>query len=262
MWGIACLIAQVLAGDPVTAAFNPLAVNPLRYNYDNFSIAFAGMSMCFDVIVLCFPLPVIHRLVISTRQKLQLVGIFWLGIFCCIASILRFYYVYTEVHASTASTGASRYLVVTSGIIWGTIEPSTSVIAACLPTYGHLIGASKGLFIMVRSFWSRLSLLSTRDRDDTNGSTGNSTKSLSSPRSSNTSYPATVGLHWNNLTIRKGEDTDIELGDTSFEDDVPLKMEAQPMRIHISQEFTQQELPASMEDIAARGKPMGGQNMF
>ncbi|KAJ5636927.1 uncharacterized protein N7484_010240 [Penicillium longicatenatum] len=262
MWGIACLIAQLLAGNPVTAAFNPLAINPLRYNYNNFSIAFTGMSIGFDVIVLCFPLPVVHRLVMSTRRKMQLVGIFWLGIFCCIASILRFYYVYTEVYASTASTGANRYVVVTPGVIWGTIEPSTSVIAACLPTYGHLIGVGKGLLTRVRSFWSRTSLHSTGGRDHTHGSTANSTKVLSSKNLSNKSYPTTGGLHWHRLKHSKGGNTDIEMGDTSFEDDIPLKTDAQPMRIHVSQDFTQQELPASTSDITTRGKPMGQPNMF
>ena len=59
-----------------------MATNPLRYDYNTYSIAFAAMSMTFDVIVLCFPIPVIYKLQMSTVQKFQVLGIFWLGILC------------------------------------------------------------------------------------------------------------------------------------------------------------------------------------
>jgi hypothetical protein len=71
---------QIFVRNPGSAAYDPLSTNSLRFNFNAFSIAFAGMSMCFDVIVLCFPLPVIHRLMMSTRRKLEVAGIFCLGI--------------------------------------------------------------------------------------------------------------------------------------------------------------------------------------
>ncbi|THC87715.1 hypothetical protein EYZ11_012837 [Aspergillus tanneri] len=115
----------------------------------------------------------------STRQKLQLAGIFWLvSCNCCIASIIRFYYVYTEVYESTGSTGTNRYAVVTPGIIWGTIEPSTSVIAACLPTHGHLFSASRNLSNWARSLWSHSPTRNTVCGDHSRGSGRKSTAIL------------------------------------------------------------------------------------
>lgn len=42
-------------------------------------MAVAGMSLIFDIIVLCFPLPVIKNLQMSSRRKLYIIGILWLG---------------------------------------------------------------------------------------------------------------------------------------------------------------------------------------
>ncbi|KAK6811102.1 hypothetical protein RU639_012903 [Aspergillus parasiticus] len=260
-WGIACLVAQTVAGNPVTAAFNPLAVNPLRYNYNHFTIAVTGMSMCFDLIVLCFPIPVIHRLMISTRQKVQLAGIFWLGIFCCIASIIRFYYVYTEVYESTSSTGTNRYATVTPGITWGTIEPCTSVIAACLPTYGHLFNASWNIPSWARSLWSHVAKRDTLRGDHSRGSGRKSTIILTSTDSSHDSNQSNRGYPWQRLERNRG-DVDMEMGNLTFKDHVPLASDAQPMSIHVSQTFTRQERPASPRDTTTKGKPMGYEGMF
>ena len=71
---------QLLCANPITDAWNPLAKNPLRYDYNAYSLAFAGMSIGFDVIVLCFPLPVISKLQMSRKRKTQVTAIFWLGI--------------------------------------------------------------------------------------------------------------------------------------------------------------------------------------
>jgi len=51
----------------------------LNYNFAAFSLAVAGMSIVFDVMVLCFPLPVIRTLRLPTRRRVQLAGVFWLG---------------------------------------------------------------------------------------------------------------------------------------------------------------------------------------
>ena len=50
-----------------------------RYNYWDFSLAVAGMSIVFDVVVLCFPVPVIRQLKLPRVLKLSVLAIFWLG---------------------------------------------------------------------------------------------------------------------------------------------------------------------------------------
>lgn len=49
-------------------------------NLGVWSIAMASLDIALDIVVLCLPLPMIRNLKISTRRKLSLLGIFWLGL--------------------------------------------------------------------------------------------------------------------------------------------------------------------------------------
>lgn len=154
-WCISTVITHLLAGKPVSAVWKP--VPSMRYDYGSFGLANAGMGIAFDVVVLCFPLPVIKNLQMKTRRKLMIVGIFWLGGFCCIAAAVRFWYVYQEIHAASSSRQTNRYTYLTQGNIWAAIEPNCSVIAACLPTFGPLFTndrSSGSRFRSLRSFLS------------------------------------------------------------------------------------------------------------
>ena len=72
---------QLFAYSPVSAAWNPLAPpSDLKINYGSFALAVAGMSIGFDVVILCFPLPVIRSLHMATKRKILVAGILWLGI--------------------------------------------------------------------------------------------------------------------------------------------------------------------------------------
>lgn len=51
----------------------------LNYNFSAFTLAVAGMSIVFDLLVLCFPLPMIRNLKLPTRRRIQLAAVFWLG---------------------------------------------------------------------------------------------------------------------------------------------------------------------------------------
>ncbi|KAJ5720786.1 uncharacterized protein N7483_008720 [Penicillium malachiteum] len=222
-WGFAMIMAQLFCSKPITAAWDPYAVNALRFNYDAFSVTFAAMSLVFDLIVLCFPIPVIHQLMMSTHRKLKVLGIFWLGIFCCIASAIRLYYIYFDIYKSTATTGTDRYSVVTNAFTWGTIEPNASIVAACLPTFGHLFSASRGLRSVVQNLWSRVS---TRTGTTSAGKqSGVSQEEFSeAQRTSNGSFSQGPSSRdqWQRLRVEKTFSVDVELGNNGYEDHYPL----------------------------------------
>ena len=77
-WAISTVFTQLFMATPITDAWN---VTADHYNIDfySFYLAVAGMSLCFDVIVLCFPLPAILRLQMPAARKVHVVLIFWLG---------------------------------------------------------------------------------------------------------------------------------------------------------------------------------------
>ncbi|PYH91564.1 hypothetical protein BO71DRAFT_486146 [Aspergillus ellipticus CBS 707.79] len=244
-WGIAIIVAQLLCANPISAAWDPFAIDPLRFDYNAFSEAFAGMSMVFDLLVLCFPIPVIHKLQMSTRQKVQVLAIFWLGMFCCIASAIRFYYIYIDISKSTADTGTNRYSVVTTAFTWGTIEPNASIIAACLPTYGHFFSAGRGLRTFVHSFFSHWTL---RSSGSSSRKQASSAKSTTLNSSSQGSYaPTRLSGKWQQrLGLSQSDTVDIEMGDSPYEEHLPLAKDQ--MRIHVTQSFSQQEVEVAAQD--------------
>ncbi|KAI1355955.1 hypothetical protein F5Y01DRAFT_268129 [Xylaria sp. FL0043] len=134
-WGILFGVLEIFQIDPVSL---DLIVNaPLRFNSNALGLAQVGSSIALDVLVLCFPIPLIFRLHMSRKRKWQLFGIFWLGFFCVIAAVVRLILLYENLHNITADRGLI-YLQDTI-FIFKVIEPNASIIAACLPTYGPLV---------------------------------------------------------------------------------------------------------------------------
>jgi hypothetical protein len=147
------------------------------------------MSIVFDVIILCFPAPVISGLHMQTRRKLVIAGIFWLGGFCCIASALRFWVLYQSIYQVSVSTSETRYSGATAGFIWSHIEPNCSVIAACLPTYGTLFTGSYSVNSLVQRLGSFMSLGSRSSKNKTGGGSNSGTGGGTSSLIPNASQP-------------------------------------------------------------------------
>ena len=75
------------------------------------------MTIVFDVVIFLLPIPVLWTLQINRRRKAALSGIFLLGLFTTVCSILRM----TRIPA-LAVDGNSTFLV-----LWGTIEMNVGV---------------------------------------------------------------------------------------------------------------------------------------
>jgi len=113
-----------------------------------------------DITVLCFPLPMVLKLQMSTGRKIAVLGVFWLGACCVISSIVRLVYViqYTRVYSDPTAQISS---IIMNIIIWSQIEPCISIVAACLPSLSPLLGSGKGgqkWISSIRSFISNHSL--------------------------------------------------------------------------------------------------------
>ncbi|KAL6714560.1 hypothetical protein ACLMJK_007985 [Lecanora helva] len=85
------------------------------------------MNVITDIEILVLPLPIILRLQISKAQKLQLIGIFSLGGFVCIASIVR-----APQVLDIGFTDGSWSNVPSA--VWSAVELNTGIVSACLPT--------------------------------------------------------------------------------------------------------------------------------
>ncbi|KAF2470810.1 GPCR, PTH-type, partial [Lindgomyces ingoldianus] len=136
-WWFSSLVCQILATDPIDASWKNAARAKHRFNFNAWYISYSGLSIFFDIVVLCFPIPMIKSLHINTKKKISILGIFWLGGFVCVSAIVRFVFLYNSIYRLT-SLGQNQYSSITTAFIWAEVEPNASVIAACLPTYGPL----------------------------------------------------------------------------------------------------------------------------
>lgn len=77
----------------------------------------AGVTIFYDCVIFLLPIPILMQLQINNRRKVALIGMFVLGLFTTICSIMRLIQIIT-----IAKTGNSTMLV-----LWGTIEMNVGV---------------------------------------------------------------------------------------------------------------------------------------
>lgn len=51
----------------------------MRYDLTTMGLAQVGSSFGLDVVVLCFPLPIVFSMLLSPRKKFMVFLMFWLG---------------------------------------------------------------------------------------------------------------------------------------------------------------------------------------
>ncbi|KAJ6067411.1 uncharacterized protein N7446_004448 [Penicillium canescens] len=88
--------------------------------------------MFLDLLVLCLPIPMAWRVKTTVRQKWVLTGVFLLGGFVCVVSILRI------VSFDLSDVNDPTYTSIDPST-WSSVEQSLGIICACLPTLRPLI---------------------------------------------------------------------------------------------------------------------------
>ncbi|KAK7182250.1 hypothetical protein DPSP01_006968 [Paraphaeosphaeria sporulosa] len=132
-------------------------------NYPVWLLVNSILNFAQDVATLCLPLPVIKNLHISRTRKFLVAGIFGLGFFSIIASIVRTVYFRRLMDLTPLQHTFSSTTVYCT--IWSIIEPCNSLIAACLPALAPLLRKEhRGLPTVIRSMFSMVSLRSGSNR--------------------------------------------------------------------------------------------------
>ncbi|KAE8393371.1 hypothetical protein BDV23DRAFT_149550 [Aspergillus alliaceus] len=131
-----CTIAFICACQPLSYFYTQF-VHPsggkCRINLYGFYIGNAVSNVFTDVITLLVPIPIVSRLQIRTMQKILVSGIFLLGGFVTIASIVRIYYM------TFLAKDPDITWVMGNVYLWSTIEPCIGILCACLPTLNALL---------------------------------------------------------------------------------------------------------------------------
>ncbi|KDB27982.1 hypothetical protein H109_00246 [Trichophyton interdigitale MR816] len=150
--GIAVIVAFT-AGTVVSSIFQ---CNPVPYAFDKktpgggkcinvaaFWFANASFIIATDVFIVLLPIPVILRLQLPDRTKVALCGVFALGLFVCITSVLRI----TTIDIATSRSDTPWTNINSS--VWTVIEYNLAIICACMPSLWRSIS------ILLPSFLER-----------------------------------------------------------------------------------------------------------
>ncbi|KAH8907340.1 hypothetical protein BR93DRAFT_951515 [Coniochaeta sp. PMI_546] len=125
----------------------------------------AGFSIAQDVAILLLPLPLLARLQISRRSKIEVMVMFSLGIFIVMTSCIR---LRSIVYFARSSNPTWDY---TDALIWTGLEAAVSIIVVSLPAIRVLVTRiSPSLIASIAGYESRTlfrpSRQHTRSRED------------------------------------------------------------------------------------------------
>ncbi|GAB1210520.1 hypothetical protein APSETT445_009314 [Aspergillus pseudonomiae] len=111
----------------------PLSGGHCRINLYQFYLWNGVANLFTDVIILCLPMPIVWGLQMPKAQKWAISGIFLLGGFVCVATIVRISAI-TKMKDSVDITW-----VIGDAMIWSNVEPCIGIVSACLPTLRPLL---------------------------------------------------------------------------------------------------------------------------
>lgn len=121
------LFFDVFQCNPRDKIWNLLITKGHCYNGNAVYEASGIFNVLSDFAILIMPMQSVWHLNMSLRRKLLTTGVFALGFFACVTSIMRTYYTFRVVKTSDKS-----YMFGPFGL-WSGAELSASVITSCLP---------------------------------------------------------------------------------------------------------------------------------
>ncbi|KAF4504637.1 hypothetical protein G6O67_008064 [Ophiocordyceps sinensis] len=120
---LGCTLSLIFACTPVDKSWNPLLKGSCLPAGSSFT-GYAIVTIVSDIVVALLPIPVLLKLNVRLEKKLGLIGIFMLGMFTTVCSVLR----YVQINRIQFGDGNSTMLV-----LWGTIEFNVGNMVSSLP---------------------------------------------------------------------------------------------------------------------------------
>ncbi|RMD41312.1 hypothetical protein DV735_g3825, partial [Chaetothyriales sp. CBS 134920] len=119
---VAGTLVLIFQCSPVQKSWRPRTEGKCLPNVATF-YALASVTIVCDLVIFFAPIPLLARIRIGTRKKVGLIGIFTLGVFTTVCSVMRMVQIIT-----ISKNGNSTMLV-----LWGTIETNVGIFLTCLP---------------------------------------------------------------------------------------------------------------------------------
>ncbi|MCJ1400424.1 hypothetical protein MMC11_003629 [Xylographa trunciseda] len=124
--------ATIFQCTPISANWTPGGICIAEAAMDDI---LSAANVFTDIFILAMPWPILLKLQVTKQKKIQLLGIFLLGSFACLAGIMSFVYVVLDGKSSTQVNLShfTGYL-----FIWFSLETNVGIICACLPAISPL----------------------------------------------------------------------------------------------------------------------------
>ncbi|KAK2036964.1 hypothetical protein LZ31DRAFT_482399, partial [Colletotrichum somersetense] len=141
-WCIAVLLVTIFQCIPTHAFWdrfdplNPMSPTDFYCGVDS-NMFFNGNSIpniITDAFVVTMPIPYVLSLEMSKPQKFALIGVFMLGTFVTVISMVRFHAILSADLKSPDITWNNC-----SSIVWTNVEANIAIVCACLPSLKPLI---------------------------------------------------------------------------------------------------------------------------
>ncbi|KAF2140161.1 uncharacterized protein K452DRAFT_351978 [Aplosporella prunicola CBS 121167] len=157
-------------------------------NINSYWLSTACIGVIMDFVVWFYPMPLISSLRLPMRQKASVMGVFALGGFVCIVSILRLALV--QIYAAKQQTEKSGATL----IVWSAVEANVGIICASLMALKPLLAKFFPRFLDVRRSSKKHLKLRTMSQQDSCGFWGHTcdTRCAASSRDSRVPPPAAV----------------------------------------------------------------------
>ncbi|KAK7539316.1 uncharacterized protein J3D65DRAFT_618203 [Phyllosticta citribraziliensis] len=145
IWTAWTIASAIITCNPVAYTWDKTISGGTCKNQSPILYTNAAVNIFTDFATIILPMPVLNKLSLDRRQKWLLMGIFAVGIFASITSILR---LQSLVNADDFDV---TYAIV-STCLWSVVEIDVGIICACLPAIRPLINRMCGELSMHRSW--------------------------------------------------------------------------------------------------------------
>lgn len=163
LWFIIVTFIVIFQCTPVYAFWFYMDQAPYCMSTPHFLLGYEITNLFLDVFVLCIPIPILSNLRLSSSKKSALIGVFMLGSFVCVASIVRLTQIW-EFHDPMMSH--IRALNFPNTLMWSTLQLGLAITCAGLPTLAPILRAITKPWSYIQSWsaswWSHFRTTSAR----------------------------------------------------------------------------------------------------
>ncbi|KAI6081657.1 hypothetical protein F4821DRAFT_23082 [Hypoxylon rubiginosum] len=155
LWFLVFLFVIVFQCKPIDAVWTHFNVKGYCIQASHFLLAYELTNLFLDVAILCIPIGAVSKLQLRLSKKLTVIGIFLLGAFVCVVSILRLTAIWVPPYIRGDFSRT---------FLWSTMQLGIAIICSCLPTYGPLISSLSRSLPSIRSLFTSNKSQATESR--------------------------------------------------------------------------------------------------